>query len=378
MPRNNPEGRNQHGNVAPASEELAAILQSYCNRGIISYAKIRQKLNWDHPGKYPMGRSIFYQRMKELNIITPRTSEKRGDLTAEELHDAIVAEIHEDANQRRGPAYIQERLQRRGIHPPVNVVRTVMKLVAPDGFLRRHPHMGQGKDRIVREKVICLGPGEKISVDGHEKLLDIGYAVYGFRDAWGKILAYWVVPNARLACVPSYLYLKVVRKLKAIPIQITSDRGSETVELYALQRSLRATFDPELDQERVPAYVYLPSTRNIIIERSWRPFVEKLGRNIQHRWANGRLEAGFLENNDTHRALADWIWAPLVQKEVDDYVDQFNDHHVRYQPEKVGPSGCSMNYAFENPAEFNGTNNYVPIDPLIIDDLMVGHDGAEA
>lgn len=95
-----------------------------------------------------------------------------------------------------------------------NVVRTVMKLVAPDGFLRRHPHMGQGKDRIVREKVICLGPGEKLSVDGHEKLLDIGYAIYGFRDSWGKILAYWVVPNARLACVPSYLYLKVVRKLE--------------------------------------------------------------------------------------------------------------------------------------------------------------------
>lgn len=68
----------------------------------------------------------------------------------------------------------------------------------------------------------------------------------------------------------------------------------------------------------------------------------------------------------------------MVQKEVDDYVDQFNDHHVRFQPEKVGPSGCSMNYAFENPAEFNGTNNYVPIDPLIIDDLMEGHDGAEA
>lgn len=57
--------------------------------------------------------------MEELKIITPRTSEKRSDLTAEQLHDTIVAEISEDANQRRGPAYIQERLQRRGIHPPV-------------------------------------------------------------------------------------------------------------------------------------------------------------------------------------------------------------------------------------------------------------------
>lgn len=88
-----------------------------------------------------------------------------------------------------------------------------MKFVAPDGFLRRHPHMGQGRHRIIRERVICLGPGQVLSVDGHEKLLDIGFAIYGFRDMWGKILAYYVVPNARLACVPSYLYLKLVKKL---------------------------------------------------------------------------------------------------------------------------------------------------------------------
>lgn len=95
-----------------------------------------------------------------------------------------------------------------------------MKLVAPDGFILRHPHLGQGRGKIHRERVICLGPGEKYSVDGHEKLLDIGYAIYGIRDTWGKIMQYWVVPDARLASIPAYLYLTLVRELEGAWMQI--------------------------------------------------------------------------------------------------------------------------------------------------------------
>lgn len=65
--------------------------------------------------------------------------------------------------------------------------------------------------------------------------------------------------------------------------------------------SFRQAFAPDLDQDLVPAYVYLPSTRNIVIERSWRPFLEKLGRNIQHHWAHGRMAAGFIDGNHVHR-----------------------------------------------------------------------------
>lgn len=59
--------------------------------------------------------------MKELRIVTPRTQESRSHLTVEQLHEAIIAEVNADANQRRGPAYIQESLQRRGLHPPMSV-----------------------------------------------------------------------------------------------------------------------------------------------------------------------------------------------------------------------------------------------------------------
>jgi hypothetical protein len=88
-----------------------------------------------------------------------------------------------------------------------------MREIAPEGFIIRHPHLGQGKGKIHREKVLCLGPHEKWSVDGHEKLSDIGFGIYGIRDTWGVIHGYWVVPSARLQVIPEYLYLKLVQKV---------------------------------------------------------------------------------------------------------------------------------------------------------------------
>lgn len=88
-----------------------------------------------------------------------------------------------------------------------------MKAVAPEGFIRRHPHLGQGGARLVREKIVSAGSGWELGVDGHEKLQAIGYGIYGQRDQWGKIMRYSVVPNARSACVPSYLYLLLIKEI---------------------------------------------------------------------------------------------------------------------------------------------------------------------
>ncbi|KAG8893578.1 hypothetical protein FRB99_001859, partial [Tulasnella sp. 403] len=123
---------------------------------------------------------------------------------------------------------------------------------------------------------------------------------------------------------------------------------------------------------------FVKSTRNIVIECSWRPLVKKLIRNVQNWWADGRLEAGFIDGDRTHKWLADWLWVPLIQKEVNNYVDQFNDHVVRKQMEKVGPSNCSPNYAFDHPGEYGGVNNYIPLDVNVIDSLREGHAGERA
>ena len=50
----------------------------------------------------------------------------------------------------------------------------------------------------------------------------------------------------------------------------------------------RKTYAPHLDVGEVPAYVHTKSTRNITIERGWRPLFYTWGVNILHFYDSGR------------------------------------------------------------------------------------------
>jgi hypothetical protein len=60
-----------------------------------------------------------------------------------------------------------------------------------------------------------LGPHHEWSGDGHDKLAQIGFPIWGIRDKWsGKWLGLWVVPNNRLKLVIAYLYLRLIIELE--------------------------------------------------------------------------------------------------------------------------------------------------------------------
>jgi len=88
-----------------------------------------------------------------------------------------------------------------------------MRIFAPEGFELRDPT----SKKLRRGKLISIGPHEEWSGDGHDKLVGIGFPVYGIRDKWsGKWLGLWVVPNNRLANVVAYLWLCVMEQLKGM------------------------------------------------------------------------------------------------------------------------------------------------------------------
>ncbi|KZS92199.1 hypothetical protein SISNIDRAFT_401499, partial [Sistotremastrum niveocremeum HHB9708] len=221
-------------------------------------------------------------------------------------------------------------------------------------------------------------PNEKWAVDGHEKLSFMGYDIYGIRDYWGKIHAYYVVPNARNEYAVEYLYLNAIEGSARMPLTVTSDKGTETGRLYARQKALRAAMDPDLDLDLVPAHTFVKSVRNIVIERSWRQFLEKSGRNMLQWWAREVEISGYQADDRTQRALVDWIWVPLIQQEVNKYIEGFNDRPIRRQPEKNGPSGASHNKSYRHPELFGGSDQLIPVNPRLIDLLLADHPGEEA
>lgn len=82
-------------------------------------------------------------------------------------------------------------------------------------------------------------------------------------------------------------------------------------------------------------------------------------------------------NSSLLSCLAYWIWKPLIEAELNEYVEQANDHRVRKQNEKRGPSGVSATIAFDHPEQLGGVDCLVAVDSAYIDSLLANHKGAE-
>jgi hypothetical protein len=138
-----------------------------------------------------------------------------------------------------------------------------MHAIAPEGFTLREP--GSKKKLLPRVALLSFGPFHEISADGHEKLNaqalrmgDISLPIYAYRDKWsGFILKLLLLPDSRLSGAIGHVYLDLVEEYGGrpshllrrhrtltdltlgVPIQLTTDKGSEIGWQCAIQDSFR-------------------------------------------------------------------------------------------------------------------------------------------
>ncbi|KAF8825278.1 hypothetical protein HHX47_DHR7000632 [Lentinula edodes] len=99
-------------------------------------------------------------------------------------------------------------------------IEDTMREEDSEGFQLRDPT----SEKIPRTILVCIGPHQEWSGDGHDKLAAIGFPIWGVRDIWsGKWLGLWVVPNNRLKDTIGYLYLKLVHEYGVLSIRNPSE-----------------------------------------------------------------------------------------------------------------------------------------------------------
>ncbi|KAJ3791488.1 hypothetical protein GGU11DRAFT_694428 [Lentinula aff. detonsa] len=131
-------------------------------------------------------------------------------------------------------------------------------------------------------------------------------------------------------------------------IQLTVDGGSETGEMYACHTVL-LFYMPHLTR---PTFVALPSTKNVVIERSWGHWLKFRGQTLRAAIQLGREQQYFNPADELHISLFNWIWPKIVQQGVNDFVTYWNDHKTRTQKIANTPSGCSPNLVFDFPQNY--------------------------
>ncbi|KAJ3871314.1 hypothetical protein F5051DRAFT_463809 [Lentinula edodes] len=330
-----------------------AALLEYHRRNITNKDTISQLLKADH--NISLSASSVTRHKRHWGIKGSRgTTQTMPDLDKRQF---VLDEMAQDPNRKRGPRTIKERLAlEHNVHLTREFIENTMREEDPEGFQSRDP-TAKKISRAV------------LSGDGHDKLAAIGFPIWGVRDVWsGKWLGLWVVPNNRLKDTIGYLYLKLVHEYGGIPIQMTTDCGSELVTVYGFANALREEFASDLPIDILPAHKFLQSIHNITIERGWLRLRLDWGENVKIFWDAG---AGIYNASDPkHDALVRWLWPTLIQAELESLKDRFNNHRVRTDKGKYLPSGLSPNIAFSLYHKYRGENGLQHVDRGVIAKLM--------
>ncbi|KAJ6545976.1 hypothetical protein B0H10DRAFT_1969813 [Mycena sp. CBHHK59/15] len=351
----------------PEENVLKESLMKYAHASNSLDVRIR-KLFEEHG--LDIGKTLLKRLNKHFNVPSVRKPIPR------ELADQqILNEMADDANKYRGAETVQHNLAMAGYNVPRRIVRETMLFNDPDAVDARYP----GRKKIKRAQLKAQGTWQEIHCDGHEKLGaltlqmgGVGLPIHGMKDKWGgEILYLSVIPDDRHADVIGLVFLDFIEQYGAIPQQMMTDKGCETGHIYAIMTGLKTAYAPEIDLARYPAFVPLKSTNNTPIESLWYWFQDQSGKNLYLHVTKGRDEGIFNPNNPIHvcilfqhrssRLLFNWIWPPIIQGELDHFTELRNSHVIRWQRNKLMPSGTSPSELYAHPEYYSGRCFAIPV-----------------
>ncbi|KAF6750123.1 hypothetical protein DFP72DRAFT_851816 [Ephemerocybe angulata] len=137
----------------------------------------------------------------------------------------------------------------------------------------------------------------------------------------------------------SSLHFTDARLNKGIPIQVTTDKGSEIGWQATIQEAFQILCAPGISLNEYSSCVALKSVHNTVIESLWRWFESKTGHN---------LKALIL------RGMEDHIFHPHCSNHTDLFY--WNYHWIWAQDDKLMPSNHIPAVLFKNLEKHKGTN----------------------
>ncbi|KAF7341610.1 hypothetical protein MSAN_02058400 [Mycena sanguinolenta] len=149
------------------------------------------------------------------------------------------------------------------------------------------------------------------------------------------------------------MFFDLVERHEGMPMQVTTDCGSETTILFGIVNTLRMLFHPEYDPVEIPPHIYLRSVHNVPVERSWYRLRLNFGDTAANDWHN--------KNDPDQYELCQFLWSRILQAVLDDALAFRNGLKIRLQRDKAGPSGMSREVVFTLPEKWGGRNCLLPI-----------------
>ncbi|KZP09081.1 hypothetical protein FIBSPDRAFT_914137 [Athelia psychrophila] len=290
----NTGGKNQHEPIythgALAEDEtLIKILNTYHKERLVSNKKIVARLASDHSIIMSLAQDVHESSVKRCYKALGLVG--KGPTTCALPHavkeQMVVDQLNRDPAKQHG-------------------LQTIMQKVA----FNQHTHLTNRKfaSDIMHLHPLCGGPAM-----GHDKLYKIGLPI------WAKWLGAWVVTSNHIGKIIVYLFLCLVEKFGGLPLQASTDCGSETTKEHDLVHPNLAIctstiFHPEYDLDDLPAHIYL----------SWVHLRLDWGDNVVCFFNKGIEDGPYNPNNAQQYELCKGLWPKLLLTDLDKFMEFHN------------------------------------------------------
>ena len=256
---------------------------------------------------------------------------KREKSSSRDIMDALMDEL-KGSGSSVGYRDMHQHLIGRGNKIDRENVRLALNIADPQGVAKRSKH------RLVRRKYVTNGPNYSWHIDGNDKLKPFGFSIHGAIDGYSRsILWLTVAPSNKDPAFIAKYYTDYVKAIAGAPRKIRADRGVENVHIAGIQRFLRRNHGDGLAGS--PSFIFGKSVSNQRIEAWW----SILQKNSVNWWMNYfkymRDRGIFDDSSPIHCECLQFSYFGILQLELSEVVEGWNNHRIRLCRNTEGPSG---------------------------------------
>ena len=282
----------------------------------------------------------------QMNVITAIESELNGSGSC-----VGYRQMHQRMQVKYGFAVARE------------TVRIILKVLDPNGVETR------SRRRLRRREYRGRGPNFIWHIDGYDKLKPYGFSVHAAIDGYSRrILWLEVSPTNKDPTYIARYFLDCIRQLGGVPRVVRADRGTENVNVCAIQRFLRADSEDSFAGEK--SFMYGTSTSNQRIESWWSQLRKSNSDWWMEFFRNMRETGVYDDSNPIHVNCIAYCFMPILRKELNEAVKFWNTHWIRQSANKESPGG-KPDVIYSIP-ELHNTENFL-VD-VTLDDVDVAED----
>ena len=237
--------------------------------------------------------------------------------------------------------------------PLQDVKDAVQKELEGPGKLLGVRAIVKNKDKRKKGNFVTQGVHWVWSLDGHDKLMGFQnstfpIALYGCYDTGSRKVLYLKVwtSNSRPELTDRW-YFDYIFEARKISSMLRLDKGTETGLLASIHAFLRKEHGDMAPEDTV----HFGSSTSNKIEQFWKEIHERMEKFFKRQLLELLERGHYNPEDEDDRNMLSFIYIPIVQREVNVFIQLWNNSRTRLQKKTLMPDGIP-NYIYSNPEEY--------------------------